>query len=275
MNKIKVVYCGNIANVADEVFLSEHFVLKKVFIENKNFNSAMLTFCKLRDIPFEFVNNSDDLYVKVKNTKYIDCLLVCGFGIILSKSLINHIDAYNFHPGRLPNYKGRHPTFFATIDGNPTIDVTLHKITSKIDEGEIINVVPIKYRFNENEIDLQKKIYRSIEVMLPVLHKFLIGKIKSVIKPGGKYFSPVSLENKTFTKNDKISHILNIIRAQASYDGGIFNHGNEKYIVKSAEVNLINESLNSNDGIIYYQNSVIGIVIDKICWLKFTDIKKK
>ena len=118
----------------------------------------------MRDISFEIVENKEDLYLKVKNSPNLNLLLVFGFGIILSKDLINH-NIYNFHPGNLPNYKGRHPTFFSTIDGNPSIDVTLHKITSEIDQGKIIYALPIKYRYNENEIHLQK-IYRSIELIL-------------------------------------------------------------------------------------------------------------
>ena len=275
MKKYKVAYCGNVADVADEIFLSEHFKLKKVFIEKEKTNVEILTFCKLRDISFEIVENKEDLYLKVKNSPNLNLLLVFGFGIILSKDLINHIDSYNFHPGNLPNYKGRHPTFFSTIDGNPSIDVTLHKITSEIDQGKIIYALPIKYRYNENEIHLQKKIYRSIELILPYLFKYLEGEIKSRKNIGGKYFLPVSTKNKTFTKNDKVSKILNIIRAQASYNGGIFNNCDDIYYVKSAEVHLSNSKFNIKKGIVYNKKKLVGLVIDEICWLKFTKYKKK
>ena len=35
MKKYKVAYCGNVADVADEIFLSEHFKLKKVLLRKK------------------------------------------------------------------------------------------------------------------------------------------------------------------------------------------------------------------------------------------------
>ncbi len=85
----------------------------------------------------------------------------------------------------------------------------------------------------------------------------------------------MSLDDKTFTENDDSSKILNILRAQAPYDGGIFKLKNNTYLVRSAEVNLIDANLNIKNKIVYQKGGVIGIVIDEICWLKFTEFKKK
>ena len=106
-------------------------------------------------------------------------------------------------------------------------------------------------------------------------HSLLSGKKKSILNKGGKYFPPVSILEKTFTLNDKPSKILNIIRAQAPYEGGIFNHRNKTFFVKSAKVKSIKENLIIRDKIVFEKDELVGILIDEVYWLKFSDIKKK
>jgi methionyl-tRNA formyltransferase len=44
---------------------------------------------------------------------------------------------YNFHPGILPNNKGRFPIFWAILKGESQ-GVTCHEIGDKVDSGEIL-----------------------------------------------------------------------------------------------------------------------------------------
>ena len=68
-------------------------------------------------------NIIDEIEIIIKNK--FELAIMCGFGIILDDKILNKIDVYNVHPGELPKYKGRHPTFFATINGEKTINFTL------------------------------------------------------------------------------------------------------------------------------------------------------
>ncbi|MFT4683474.1 MAG: methionyl-tRNA formyltransferase [Polaribacter sp.] len=274
MKKINVAYCGNVAKVADEIFLSDYFTLQKVFVEKNKVNSDILTFCCLREVELEIVENKKDLELLVRNVPKLDCLIVCGFGIIISQSLIDFIPAYNFHPGKLPNYKGRHPTFFATINGEPTIDITLHKIASGIDEGDIIKILPIKYRFGENEADLTIKLPQAIEVMLPILFDYIKGNTLSYPNIGGKYYPPVTLKNKTFTVDNKPSKILRIIKAQAIYDGGLFSHEGITYKTSSGKIDLLKKEYNIFERLVYFEKNIIGIAIDDSFFLRLYFNKK-
>ena len=52
--------------------------------------------------------------------------------------------AFNIHPGP-PEYPGRDPWHFAYYDGFPRAGATLHRMTAKVDDGEILDVVEREY----------------------------------------------------------------------------------------------------------------------------------
>jgi len=52
--------------------------------------------------------------------------------------------AFNVHPGP-PEYPGRDPWHFAYYDGFPRAGATLHRMTAKVDDGEILDVVEREY----------------------------------------------------------------------------------------------------------------------------------
>jgi methionyl-tRNA formyltransferase len=149
----------------------------------------------------------------------LDAVVICGFGIIFSASLLNKRKAYNFHPGTLPDYKGRHPTFFATVAGEKTIGMTLHEVSPEIDAGKILAIEKIFYGFKENENDLFLKYPYAVRALLPTLISALNGAELGIQNQGGSYYKPVSEMDKTFTVNDSPGRILNILRAQARYGG--------------------------------------------------------
>ena len=274
MQTIKIGYCGNVAEVADEIYLSDNFTLSAVFVEDEKVDSKMLTFCTLREIPIFLVTNKNNLESAVRDKSDLEYLIICGFGIIVSQSLLNHINAFNFHPGRLPDYKGRHPTFFATKMGEPLIEITLHEVTPGIDEGAIIEIKGYKYRYNETELDIPKKLQKAVESMLPTLFQFINGNIVTKRNKGGKYFPPVCEEDKTFTIDDKASDILNIIRAQTPYYGGVFMNAGKKYFVKYADVQRKTSDIVFKNSVLRKHDQIIGIEIDELKWLRFIDINE-
>jgi len=69
-----------------------------------------------------------------------DFILSCCYDRIFSKSILEFpkIAALNVHPSLLPSYRGIKPLENAIINGDKTIGVTLHKLTTELDAGEII-----------------------------------------------------------------------------------------------------------------------------------------
>ncbi len=79
-----------------------------------------------------------------------DLLLVAGCSRILGPDLcaLPRLGALNLHPSRLPDYRGREPLFWALLRGEPTVAITVHRITPDVDAGPILfqRLVPVPPR---------------------------------------------------------------------------------------------------------------------------------
>lgn len=83
--------------------------------------------------------NSDKAVEFIQKAKP-DYLLAAHFNQLLKASVLDlpDMDFLNIHPSLLPNYKGVDPVFFALLDQNKKIGVTLHKMADTFDSGEIL-----------------------------------------------------------------------------------------------------------------------------------------
>jgi len=63
--------------------------------------------------------------------------IVASLGEILSGDILKLVDFYNIHMGILPQYKGAFTNFYKIKKGHNNFGLTIHKMTAKIDEGEI------------------------------------------------------------------------------------------------------------------------------------------
>ncbi len=81
----------------------------------------------------------------IKNKVKYDWILNLWGSKILNKNILNLTkDSLNIHPSYLPYGKGKDPTIW-TLKYNYPAGVTLHKISEKIDAGDIIFQTKIKY----------------------------------------------------------------------------------------------------------------------------------
>lgn len=90
------------------------------------------------NLPFYFIEiNKLEEYLK-KND--YDIGIVVSLGHILSIELLDLPNSgfYNFHPGSLTENRGPSPLFWNLYYNDNYITVTLHKMTDRIDVGEII-----------------------------------------------------------------------------------------------------------------------------------------
>ena len=70
-----------------------------------------------------------------------DLIISIRYGVILQKDVINlaQYGVINLHSGKLPNYRGVMATFWAMLNGDKTLEATLHYISDNtIDTGGII-----------------------------------------------------------------------------------------------------------------------------------------
>jgi len=69
-----------------------------------------------------------------------DFLITCSWRYLVSKEIFSQakIGAINIHRGKLPNYSGDFPVRRALQNNEKSIVLTVHKMTEKIDVGEIL-----------------------------------------------------------------------------------------------------------------------------------------
>jgi methionyl-tRNA formyltransferase len=82
---------------------------------------------------------------------------------IISKELIG-LPKYGFintHPSLLPYNRGKHPNFWALVEGSP-FGVSLHFVDEGIDSGDIIAQIPIPYGWEDNGATLYKAAKRAM-----------------------------------------------------------------------------------------------------------------
>jgi methionyl-tRNA formyltransferase len=95
--------------------------------------------CAHHGVPLE---RRDDVHAAdlVARVRACDLLLVAGCARILRPEIHRapRLGALNFHPSRLPAYRGREPLFWALLHGEPVVAVTVHRVTDEVDAGPIL-----------------------------------------------------------------------------------------------------------------------------------------
>ena len=81
-----------------------------------------------------------------------------GFNQIFGAALIGRLDPFvNVHPSLLPYYRGPVPAYWCLQNGETQTGFTFHRITPRIDAGEILyqEIVPIFRADTAGELDVR------------------------------------------------------------------------------------------------------------------------
>jgi methionyl-tRNA formyltransferase len=119
-------------------------------------------------IPFErFENiNTDEAFNWVKNFSP-ELIISLQPQIIRKKMLELPVKGIvNFHPGKLPHYRGPVPVFWALYNGEKNIGLSVHFMDAKIDNGNIIHQIELPIGENETYYSLSEKITKNISSLL-------------------------------------------------------------------------------------------------------------
>jgi methionyl-tRNA formyltransferase len=236
MDAKTVVFIGSIMQVPEYIFHQNGLKLTGIITEAGKTNDDLLTFSALRGITITEVSGKDELIEAAKKLN-ADLFIMCGFGIKIPDEIISKTDSYNIHPSTLPHYRGRHPTFWATMNGESSMGITLHKVASKIDTGDIIAQKSCPYYAWMSEPDIFNVLLQQIPALLGGLQKFLEGEKKSEPNLGGSYFKPVEIADYTINlDSDSIADILNKVRAQKRHKGARLKCAEKSFWVKEAKV---------------------------------------
>ena len=118
-------------------------------------------------LPAELVKN-EEFADKVCSEK-VDLLLNVHSLYIINEKVLRtpSIGSFNLHPGPLPKYAGLNAVSWAIYRGESRHGVTIHRISSKIDAGDIAYQAAFAIEENETALSLSFKcVKKGVELML-------------------------------------------------------------------------------------------------------------
>lgn len=112
-----------------------------------------------------------------------DLILVATFKQIIGANVLNlpRLGVINFHPSLLPKYRGPCPTTAALLNEDKATGVTVHYVTEKVDEGNILLQRSILVDETDQDGQLRKKLAELSGVMVPEV----VGMFADFSRPEG------------------------------------------------------------------------------------------
>ncbi|MDX1435400.1 MAG: methionyl-tRNA formyltransferase [Anaerolineales bacterium] len=97
-----------------------------------------------------------------------DVFLAVGYPLILKPSLLSvpRRLAVNFHASLLPDYRGRHPVFWALRAGERWSGLTVHVMDPGVDTGDILYQVRLRTRKDDSVASLYDRIMDRSEALV-------------------------------------------------------------------------------------------------------------
>jgi len=131
---------------------------------------------------------------------------------------IPRLGALNMHGSLLPKYRGRVPVNWAIIHGEISTGATLHYMTEKPDNGDIVAQQAVPILPNDTALQVFQKVTVAAEMalntVLPVLLAGKAPRIKQDLNKGG-YFGGRKAEDGVIDWSQSAQAIHNLVRAVA------------------------------------------------------------
>jgi methionyl-tRNA formyltransferase len=103
--------------------------------------------------PLDSINSPE--YLAELGRQEVDVLLsVAAPEIFRREALAAAPLVLNVHNGRLPDYRGMMPTFWALLNGDGQIVITLHEMAERLDAGAVLAEFPLPVEPGESAFDL-------------------------------------------------------------------------------------------------------------------------
>ena len=123
-----------------------------------------------------------------------DLFIAAGYALILKPKVLGvpHLMAANFHASLLPEYRGKHPVFWALREGEKWAGLTVHAMDAGIDTGDILYQVKVRTRRDDSVASLYERIMaRSVQMVGKLVVDAARGRIPRRPQPAGlgSYYS--------------------------------------------------------------------------------------
>ena len=149
--------------------------------ENKFFDSVAQLAAKL-GIPAHSASDiNHPLWVERIRALNPDIIFSFYYRHLLGEEILKlpRLGAYNLHGSLLPRYRGRAPVNWALVNGETETGVTLHKMTTRPDGGDIAAQERVAISDDDTALTLHEKMTEAAKKLLPkALPDLLAGKAK-------------------------------------------------------------------------------------------------
>ena len=218
---------------------------KKVIISNFRKEIIALSYPNL-----QFENFNLDETVKTLQKINADLFVVVAFQKLPDKIInIPKYGCVNIHPSKLPKYRGSSPIQYAILNGDKEIGISIIKISSKIDSGNILFQSNLAISDNENFGDIY---YKSSVIGADNLIKTINLLNKNIAYRGIiQDDSNATYAKKLFAKDFKINwnktslEIYNQIRAFSPYPGAYSFLNKKRFKIFKSKI-ILEKNMNLN-----------------------------
>lgn len=184
-------------------------IIKK-FLKNKTQNKrSLIDFCKKHELTYvSFPYREQSILAEKLKEKEIDILITYAAPLLESSVLSSPLcDAINLHHSILPNYKGGNPIFWQILHGQIESGVTIHRLSEKIDDGEILYQEPFDFPAFTSKNDIIENFHsRSRHGIIKLLNTFIPGEPLNKISP-----STGNTNKKFYARNVRRKELQDII----------------------------------------------------------------
>ena len=186
-------------------------------------------------------NNNNSKAIKELEKIKPEKIFLLWWPYILNKRIliIPKYETINIHPSYLPFYKGKDPNFWALINNGP-YGVSIHKVTSKIDSGDILfrkKITNIDFSYDAKKLyELnKKKIIILFKNSYKILRKNEItkGMPNKIVGRTNKRKNMIKEAKLNLKKDYKGEYIINLLRAKnfKPHEGIIFKKNKKEFSI--------------------------------------------
>ncbi len=253
--KTVVLAYHNIGIVGIEALIRNGYDIAAIYThkddvnENRWFDSVA-EFAAARNIP---VYAPDDInhpmWVQRIQSQQPDILFSFYYRKMISNDILSipRSGCFNLHGSLLPKYRGRCPLNWAIINGEKETGVTLHAMTPKPDDGDIVMQQKVAISMDDTAKTLMNKMCSAstemLDAILPQIKKGDIPK-KPQDKSKATYFGGRKPADGEIDWSLSAENVRNLVRAVTSPYPGAFSHiGDNKYFFW--EVRVVPEDKNA------------------------------
>lgn len=156
-----------------------------------------------------------------------DLIWVNSYSMVVRDDILKiaRLGGINIHGALLPQYRGCNPTQWAVLNGETVTGVTLHEMTSGIDEGAIIDQMTVPIYFADTWQTIQTRIYKATDKLISKnLLTIISGQWQSTsqLSEKARYYRRRTPEDGLFDWSQPVYKIYNLIRVLVSPHPGAF-----------------------------------------------------